>query len=344
MSRRSSRVVNTAVIAGIGVLATIGMAAQPVTADTLPASGCLTACTATFDTAGASTFTIPTGITGLEATVAGAAGAPAPVSMTNDPSAVGGAGGAATIQLGTSYAGATLAFGVGAIGEGSYLQAPDDSLLAVAGAGGGGGYAGYLSIPDQILASYPGGSGGSPVTAGVTPGGDGAAFGSLAANGLGGTVTGGAGGTGTASGAAGDSTTLVAGSAVTLAAGGAGGSLIIGGTTHLAGAGGSGYTAGGGGGIQQNVPNGDTDVDVVAPGGGGSGFLASTVTAVAGTPNTGTGYVSFTWSFPPAPEDPALASTGLEIAPWAVPSALLFLGAGAALVLVTRRRRKAQND
>lgn len=292
---------NAAAIAGIGVLATVGMAVQPVAADSLPASGCVVACTATFDTAGFHSFAIPVGITELETTVAGAAGAPAPVSITNDSSAVGGAGGVATIQLGDSYAGTTMAFGVGATGDGSYLQAPDNALLAVAGGGGGGGYAAYLDLPGQILATYPGGAGGSPAAASTADGGDGVAFGSLPANGHGGSAAaGGLGGTGTPSGSAGASTTLVVGGAVTLATGGAGGTLSVGGTAHTAGDGGSGFTGGGGGAVARDVPNGDTSIDVVAPGGGGSGFLASTLTSTEGTPNSGTGYVSFTWSYSPA--------------------------------------------
>jgi hypothetical protein len=288
------------VFGGIGVLLAAVMVVQPVAADTLPPSTCVTECTATFDTAGSGqSFTIPTGVTRLTATIAGSAGAPPSFAITNDPTGVGGTGGVSTLALGAGFAGTTVFFGVGGVGEGSWLR-DQSALLAVAGGGGGGGYAAYLDIPGQILAVYPGGAGGSPVAAGVAAGQSATAFGSLPANGGGGTAVGGVAGVGQAPGTAGAGATLLAGNAVTLAAGGTGGSLLVGSTSHVGGRGGSGYTGGGGGAVQRNVDNGDVPADVVAPGGGGSGYLDASLTATAGAPNTKGGYLSFSWSYSPA--------------------------------------------
>ena len=296
-----ARRLSGAAIVGIVAVTLAGAFSGSASADSLPAADCVTACTATFDTAGATdTLLIPTGITSLTATIAGAAGAPASFAITNDPTAVGGPGGATLVDLGTAYAGDTLTFGIGNTGHGSYLQ-DGSTLLAVAGGGGGGGYAGLLDDPGQIFATYPGGNGGAPSAPGVAPGANGAAFGSLAANGGGGTAAAGTAGTGDFDATAGGATTTVTAVDSTLAAGGTGGTFTDGTTsiTHNGGAGGSGYTGGGGGAIARNVPNGDDNVDVVAPGGGGAGYLDASLTAQDEPFNTGTGSVSFTWSFTP---------------------------------------------
>ena len=282
-------------LAAMAALTFVGITSVPAAADSLPAAGCVAACAATFDTpSAAETLAIPSGITSLTARVSGAAGAPASFAITNDATAVGGKGGATIVDLGSTYAGQTLTLGVGGTGQGSYIQS-GSTLLAVAGGGGGGGYAGYLDLPAQILATYPGGDGGSPAGTGVTPGASGSAFGSLAANGGGGTTAAGVAGTGNANGTPGGATTTVTGAGSTLA----GGSLLVGSTTHVGGTGGGGYTGGGGGAVERSVDNGDVPVDVVAPGGGGAGYLDAALTATSGTPNTGTGSVVVTWSFTP---------------------------------------------
>jgi hypothetical protein len=306
VKHRIAKLFGSIAVVGLGIMSA-GLVAQSATADTLPAANCVTACTATFDTPGDGTFTIPAGISTLTATIAGAAGAPASFAITNDPTGVGGNGGAAALELGSSYAGSTLTFGVGATGNGSYLQGKNDRLLAVAGGGGGGGYAAYFQWPDQILAVYPGGDGGAPATAGITPGNNGQAFGNHVANGRGGTElddegVGGIGGLAPSAsngtpGQPGRSITAINSGAVTLASGGAGGSFFA--ASHVGGAGGSGYSGGGGGAVQRFVPNGDVDVDVVAPGGGGSAYLDAAVSAIAQSPNARGGYVSFTWAYSP---------------------------------------------
>lgn len=334
-----------------GVLALATAAALgaylPASADSATSAGCRTNCVTTFDTVGTHDLVIPSDVTSLTVTLAGAAGAPVSPQITTQPSA-GGQGGVSTITLdAAAYAGTTLQGGVGDVGQGSFLAAEGGAtLLAVAGGGGGAGYAGYLTMPDQILAVYPGGNGGAPASAGVAPGGDAAAFGSLAANGQGGTSSAGAGGAGDANGANGGPSTST--NPVALAAGGAGGSLVIGSTTHAGGAGGSGYTGGGGGGIQRNVDNGDVPVDVVAPGGGGSGYLAAGLTAVAGAGNGAAASVTVTWTLAPlpasptsttpaAPAAPALADTGSnDLLPISVGAVLLL--AGVLGLLLARRR------
>jgi hypothetical protein len=268
--------------------------------NSVPAADCVIACVATFDTAGsAGTIAIPAGITSLTATISGAAGAPAPVAITGDSTAIGGPGGVTTVDLGTTYAGQTLTAGVGATSQGSYI-AVGSTLLAIAGGGGNGGYAGHLVDPDQTNGTYAGGAGGSPSAPGVAAGGISDAFGSFATDGGGGTAIGGAAGTGTeANGTAGGTTITFTNPAFVLAAGGLGGTTVISGVTHTGGTGGTGFTGGGGGGITSFDEGDSFFIDVIAPGGGGSGFLAPLLTATAGTPNTGAGSVVLTWSFSP---------------------------------------------
>lgn len=342
---RFGRSAKTLFAATASALLIVAASALPAQADTLPSADCVTDCTATFDTVGSAfTFAVPAGITELTATIAGAAGAPAPFAITGDPTAVGGAGGVTTVDLGTDYAGTTMTFGVGGVGEGSYLQAAGPVLLVVAGGGGGGGYIGRLDLPDQVFGTFPGGDGGSPVAAGVTPGADATAYGGDAANGGGGTAAAGVGGTGLSNGTSGGPTTTVAPAGSTLAAGGVGGSRLIVATDHVGGSGGSGYTGGGGGAVTTVDGGDDIILDFVAPGGGGSGYLDASLSAVAGTPNTGGGQVSFTWSLPaaaPNPSAPALPATGLAglgSLPWLM---LLVIGAGTIAVAAARRRGHA---
>lgn len=107
-------------------------------------------------------------------TFAGDAGASPTHSLLGDPTSVGGPGGVTTVSFGSDYAGQTLWFAVGGTEQGSALQDSDAvmNLLAVAGGGGQGGYAGRFDLPDQIFATYPGGEGGAPSGPGIAPGGD----------------------------------------------------------------------------------------------------------------------------------------------------------------------------
>ena len=316
----------------------LGATALPVAADSLPAAGCVTDCVATFDTIGTGfEFDVPANITELSVSIGGGAGAPPAFAITNDPSAVGGAGGAATVDLGTEWAGETLFFGVGGAGGASSLQEPGGDLLVVAGGGGQGGYAGRLDLPGQIFATYPGGAGASPTFAGLSNGEDATAYGSDPANGDGGNdAAGGAGGTGDANGVAGSSLGSVNPTSFDAALGGAGGTLVVNEVQHSGGRGGDGITGGGGGAIAQYEVD-ENPVDLVAPGGGGSGLLAAPLTATENEPNTGTGYVIFTYSL----SDPALPATGSDSTTSVLWAALALLGLGGAAILWMTRKRSA---
>jgi len=264
------------------------------TADALPpASTCVTDCVARFDS-GSGTFTVPAGVTSLTVDVAGGAGAVPDVVLGALPTAVGGPGGVATIDLGGSASARSFDFGAGDTGEGSWLRQPAVAVtpLVVAGGGGGVGYAGRLDLddPSQIFASYAGGAGGVATSPGISSGTAGTdpfgASGSATTPGDG-TV---------ADGAAGGSMSATPGT-VTLGLGGAGASAAFA-ATHTAGAGGSGAIGGGGGGISSTEID-ENPLKIVGAGAGGAGYLASG-TATAGTPNVGTGYVTFTWSYTPS--------------------------------------------
>ncbi|MFJ3391728.1 hypothetical protein [Leifsonia aquatica] len=313
-----------ATLSVLGAVATAALlAVAPTAAVGAPAPVCITDCTVTFDTPSTGIVGIPVGVTSVSATVTGGAGAPVAAQISPDPAGVGGTGGSATIDLGAAYAGKTLGFTVGGVGGGSSISA-DGSTLAIAGGGGGAGYAGLLTLPDQVFASYAGGAGGAPATTGVTPGGSGAAFGTLPANGIGGSTVGGAGGTGVAPGTAGLSP--AGGLPV---AGGTGSTIAIGAFDRTGGAGGAGYAGGGAGGVMRNVSNGDLDIDVVAPGGGGSGYLAPGLTATANPGNPGVAAVTVTWSFSPAAT--TTSSTVASVLPGAtVPVSVTGLPAGVA--------------
>jgi hypothetical protein len=289
-----------AAVAAFGVVGPLG-GAGAAAATAAPATPCLTECAATFDTPGqTATFTPPAGIATLSVTVSGAAGAAAPVAITHDPTARGGRGGSATIDLGPFYVGYPFSITLGGVGGAAQLKI-GDSLIAMAGGGGGGGYAGYLDQPDQILATYPGGDGGAPTdSAYLTEGAPGVAFGDLAANGQGATDLGGSGGTGDGTPGDVNGKTGHAADYYSLESGGAGASAEIAGVVHTAGAGGDGYAGGGGGAIDRGVDNGDTPVDLVAPGGGGSGYLLPDRPVVAEAPNTGAASIVFHWSYAPA--------------------------------------------
>ncbi|WP_162819116.1 hypothetical protein [Leifsonia aquatica] len=292
-----------ATLSVLGAAATAALlTVAPTAAVGVPGPVCLTDCSVFFDTPSSGAMTFPVGISSLTATVNGGAGAQVAAAISPDPAGAGGTGGSATIDLGPSYAGKTVQYRVGGVGGGSSIAA-DGSTLAIAGGGGGAGYAGLLTLPDQVFASYPGGAGGAPATTGVTPGGSGTAFGPLPANGIGGSTVGGAGGTGVAPGTAGQSP--AGGLPVS---GGVGSTITIGAFDRTGGSGGGGYAGGGAGGIMRNVSNGDLDIDVVAPGGGGSGYLAPGLTASANPGNPGIAEVTFTWSFSPVATTTASAA------------------------------------
>ena len=100
MSRiRVEKIAKTLTAAAACGIVAAAVSVLPAQADTLPSPDCVTDCTATFDTVGSAfTFEVPDGISELSATVSGAAGAPASLAITADPTAVGGAGGVTTFD------------------------------------------------------------------------------------------------------------------------------------------------------------------------------------------------------------------------------------------------------
>ena len=337
---------SAALATGAAAVMILGAGVLPAAADTFPAPGCTTDCVAIFDTIGNGfEFEVPENISELTVTVAGGAGAPPEKGFPNDPDFIGGPGGAATIDLGTDWAGETLYFGVGGEGGATYVQAAGADLIALAGGGGQGGYSGRFNLSDQINSVVPGGAGASPTVAGVTNGADATAFGSDPVNGLGGTNgAGGAGGTGDANGTAGENAPVFGPTSTTAALGGAGAVVDVEGTDFAAGRGGDGYSGGGGGGIVQLIID-EIPYDLAGPGGGGSGFLAPGLSGVVATPNTETGYVTFTYSLaapaPTAAPAPALPATGSDLGAVSLWIALGLLAVGGATIVAVSRRRSA---
>jgi hypothetical protein len=292
-----SRALRVIVASGILALVGTGIGAIPAHADTFPAADCLTNCTTLFDVGGSTnSIVIPAGVTSLTATIAGSVGAvagvPADVGFPPDP----GLGGVATVNLGAAYAGQTLIAGTGGTGNGSYLQTAT-TLLVVAGGGGGEGYETTQGPPAPISNTFPGGTGGAPNGPGVADGGAGTGVGG--GNGGTGSPTSGHGGIGDTSGANGGTTTTTNPGGTSLASGGLAAQRTVEGIDYIGGAGGTGYTGGGGGGVTDSVVGESLTFTDAAAGGGGSGYLAGSLTATAEDPNTGTGYVSITYSFTP---------------------------------------------
>lgn len=240
---------------------------------------------------GASTFTVPAGVTSLSVKVWGGGGG-------------GGAGGSAA-------AGGTG--GGGGYVSGNVTVTPGETLTVYVGgggatgtrntAGGGGGGGGYSSIyrgaTPLAIAAGGGGGGGGRNSAGNTGGAGGAGGGT---NGIAGTTSGagggggagtqsagGAGGTGgTNAGSAGSSltgglggdgrtsgTTDGSGASGGLASGGSGGGVIA--TSRAGGGGGGGGYFGGGGGSSSSSGSG------AGGGGSGSSFVSGSLTTTAGS-------------------------------------------------------------
>jgi hypothetical protein len=327
MHRRAVRSLAAALT--LGGLAAFVLGAGSAAADSASSATCLTGCTAVFDTAGGTgTFTADPSVTSLTVTVQGAAGAPATTAGPLASTSIGGPGGSTTVDLlGSSFASGPLAVTVGATG-GAASVASGGNLIVVAGGGGGAGYVGRLDLPDQIFSTYAGGTGGSPSAPGVTAGTAGTVLLNPASNGAGGATTGGAAGA-----SAGGGTTGTAGAnsnGATVAAGGAGASQTVL-AVNTAGAGGSGFAGGGGGSIARNLRDSDDNpFDVVGAGGGGSGFLATGLTATAGTANTGAASVTFRYSF-----SPTVSTTATTVQPGGtVPVAIAGLPANVPFTLV----------
>lgn len=313
--------------AGAALTAVGGLLLGSLPAAAAPPPSCANdTCTVTFSLSGApESFTVPTGVTSISATVAGGSGgaghednlgggqpdpggdggkvaASVPVTSGESLTVVVGGKGTDGLPVGSTdptaaggYGGGASAVNLqnagsdGAGGGGSFLFRGADVLVA-AGGGGGGGY----------QAGGTGGAGG--------PGNDGSAGGPAGVGGGGGTAaSGGVGGT-----AGGTSGSGPASGPSTFGTGGEGAD-----NCPLGGGGGGGYYGGGSGGCQTPANLG------YGGGGGGSGFLAAGITASSTGTNTGDGSVTLTYRLP------ADTSTTLSVAPasGATPSTDLTLTA-----------------
>ena len=253
----------------------------------------------TFTSQGASTYTVPSGVTSIGVKLWGGGGGGGGGAQSSASGGAGGGGGyvAATIAV---TAGETLDVYVGGGGGGGLYSAAGND----AGSGGGGG--GYTSIyrGSTLLALAAGGGGGGgarQTTAGGAAGAGGGTSG-LAGTGVG-NGSGGGGGTASAGGTGGsggnnnigeNGSSLTGGGGAGgsnngnstnggannggLATGGGGGLANINTTRPGAGGGGSGFFGGGGGGSTTSA-NGNA-------GGGGGGGSSRTVTGATSVTNT----------------------------------------------------------
>ncbi|MFJ3382170.1 Ig-like domain-containing protein [Curtobacterium sp. NPDC090217] len=258
---------------------------------------------------GDQTFTVPTGVTAITASVSGAGG-----GRSSNNENLGGVGGLAAgtfavtggddLVLTVGGVGAAGPGGAGVYGGGG---AGGNGSRGSGGAGGGlsaiWSGASFASAPVLVAgggggASGAGGSVNSGGTGGGTVGADGA---SVSDN------RGGRGGTQTAGGAAGFS-------GATTGAQYAGGAGADG--TDAGGGGGAGWFGGGGGGAQPAISGNNND----GGGGGGSGYLGTTVTGGVLTSGGGAarataGTITLQWTAPaPVIETPL---SGTTIAPTA---------------------------
>lgn len=244
-------------------------------------------------TGGSQSFVVPSGITSLTITAAGAQGGAADEGLTVAYAAP--QGGSTTAMIAVT-AGSTLDVevgGTGASGAGGYNGGgAAGGTPPSAGLGGGGASdvrVGGNALNDRVVVAGGGGGNSQPNMFG----GAGGAGGGL----VGGSVVAGAatGGSQNAGGAAGGpcGTAAVAGTAGSFGAGGAGGS----GLSNGAGGGGGWYGGGGGGGWGLLINSGPCTAEPAGAGGGGSSYVtpsATNVTMTQGT-NSGAGSVTLVW-------------------------------------------------
>lgn len=251
-----------------------------------------------FNSQGAGSFLVPTGVTSLTLKLWGGAGGGGGGGSTA-AGAPGGSGGYITSTIAVTP-GETLSAYVGGAGSGGTYSG------AGSGAGGGGGGGGFTSIyrGATALAIASGGGGGGGGRATLAGGGGGSGGGTSGINGTaGGTTTSGSGGTATTGGSGGvGNTTGVTGGALTggdggdgrstastgsgvsggATAGGNGGSANLTSTRGGGGGGGSGFFGGGGGGGSAS-----TTTVSGSGGGGGSSYTVTGSTGVTNTPGSG---------------------------------------------------------
>ncbi len=297
-------------VAGMS-LALVPLLAGPAAAQSCAQTGNQVVCTFDF-TGAAETFTVPSGVTQLQADVRGASGGAGAGDV--NPGGTGGAGAEVTGTL-TVTPGQTLQVNVGGAGGDAVETTPGTAGYNGGGGGGtsdsssGGGAggasdirSGAFDLSSRLVTAAGGGGGGGTDE---LPGGPGGAGGQSGANGTTGTgavdTTGGQGGGGatpTTPGAGGNGGVGVHfngdnGQPGVLGTGGTGGGASI----SAGGGGGGGVYGGGGGG-----GGATTDVTFSGGGGGGGGSSAgpagSTFTTGA---NTGNGRVTLTYTLPSPP-------------------------------------------
>ena len=305
------------------VAAATGLIPAAASAATSSPAECVTACSVTFTPAdGQATWTAPAGAVNVQVTVAAASG----VNILGGSGGPGGSGGTVTVALGPSVYSQTLHVLAGAVGVGGSFDAPPyaqggggsyvsvpGAFVAVAGGGGGSGLQSTDNmfnpgpyVPDVKLA---GGAGG--FSAATADGGSGQE--SHDSQGFGTGAHGAVPGVGPQpsvglAGAGGAAASVAVDGTITPGAGGA-----YTGLGQAASDGGGGYAGGGSGAFVVQQDPDMTETRTFGPGGGGSGYLAPGLAALATGPNTGDGYITFTYSIAPATV-PA-APTGLTATP-----------------------------
>ena len=287
---------------------------DPLDATSVPAtcgSGVTTSGTCTYDTAGASVFVAPSGVTEITVdALGGQGGAGAMYYLTADPNAPGGLGGETIATLAVSpgeilrvnvggQGGVSPAYNVG--GAGGFNGGANGGCCEYSTGGGGGGASdlrtGSFELTERVIVAGGGGGGGgrestcgSPAggAGGGTTGGAGTTGCGIPGGQGGGGGTGGLGG-GTPCGSGADASNGRAGG---VASGGAGGFAGIG-----VGGGGGGY-GGGGGGASACGGNGS--------GGGGGGGLGPVGATLTPGVRSGDGLVTITYSVVDTDEDGVL--------------------------------------
>lgn len=255
-----------------------------------------TSSTTVYSTAGTSTFTVPTGVTTVQAKVWGAGGAGGGAADGNGSTGGNGGGGGYATGVIKVTPGQSLTVEVGGAGAlnatrrsgggGGYSAVKSGSTFLVQAGGGGGGGAGETGLAAAVggAGGAGGGESGSAGAAGSGGGGD------NGNGGQGGTqTTGGAGGTGGGTGTDGAAGAANAGGnggasgTCGSAATGCGGSG--GGTAGESGGGGGGGGKFGGGGGENSQNNANSGG---GGGGGGSSGFDSSVHATSTTAGSGT--------------------------------------------------------
>jgi len=323
MRHPSPSAVHRLLAGGVGVIltavATFGGAITAEAADTSCVSG---VCTVTFTYTGAvETWTVPTGVTSVTASVSGASGGQAAIGdkVWANGTGVAGLGGSVQATL-PVQSGEALKVTVGGVGQNGVDPSKGDPAAGGYGGGasaggkvipagytsGGGGGGSFVFGNGSLLVAAGGGGGAGVANGVVVNGGDGGSTGAGSAGAaVGNRNPSGGGATTSGPGAAGlDNWSGWAGSPFPASGPDAFGYGGAGADNHSelsvssgGGGGGGGFFGGGGGGT-------DAAGERAGAGGGGSGFVVSTATDVfAQNGNSGNGTITLSY------EDPSFATS-----------------------------------